>query len=538
MKKLFISLLIVAAVLSLGVYAYTGTGTQANPYMIETKEDLQTIASASASNSLKNKYFKQTANIAFGTENFTGIGTEAHPFMGNYDGCGYTISGTNVTCIGIFNVTKDATVSNLNSGIKITADNYIGGIVGKALGQTVITDCTFNGIISVPENNMILSSRIGGIAGFAESGTTIQKCENFASVNVDSVPFITYVGGIVGQSYGSVYACKNNAAITVCSDTYLVAAGGIAGHTGGAVNYCFNYGDVSGETENELAMVYAGGIAGYNEGGILTAVQNDASVLVTNYGKYPGYAGGICGYNEGGVITVVRNDGTVLTEGAYAGGIVGLNLSTEQVSVVDNALNKADVTGSSGIAGGIAGVNMSIIDGSTEALVSGSVNLNTVTGGSAIVGSEVTTDGAPSTVENVYALSGTDDNATFLTADQFKNATSLAGLDAGEWVFPSGFNPNIAIASDASEFEIIYVDNNNERFAFSVYNPGTARNGVAIISYYNGGRLAGISISNMSLKNGYTTCSAASPYASSDDIKVMVLDSLTGLIPLVKPLQR
>ncbi|MBP5245731.1 MAG: hypothetical protein J6036_04680 [Clostridia bacterium] len=538
MKKLIISLLIVAAVLSLGVYAYTGTGTQANPYMIETKEDLQVIAAASASNSLKNKYFKQTANIAFGTENFTGIGSEDHPFMGNYDGCGYTISGTNVTCIGIFNVAKDARIANLNSEIKITADNYIGGIVGKALGQTVITDCTFNGIISVPENNMILSSRIGGIAGFAETAVTIQKCENFASVNVNSVPFITYVGGIVGQNYGSVNSCKNNASVTVCSDTYLVAAGGIAGHNGGVVNYCFNYGNVSGETSNDLAAVYTGGICGYNEGGVLSAVQNTASVLVTNYGKYPGYAGGICGYNEGGIINVVRNDGTIISEGAYAGGIVGLNLSTEQVSVVDNAINKADVTGSSGIAGGIAGVNMSIVEDSAEALVSGSVNLNDVYGGNAIVGSEITSGGATSTVENVYALSGSDDNATFLTADQFTNATSLTGLDANEWVFPSGFNPNIAIAADNTEFEIIFVDHSDERFAFSVYNPGSSTSATAIISYYNSGRLVGISISGMSLQNGYTTCSVASPYAGSDNIKVMVLDSLTGLIPLVKPLQR
>ncbi|MCR5353626.1 MAG: hypothetical protein K6D98_04905 [Clostridiales bacterium] len=326
--------------------------------------------------------------------------------------------------------------------------------------------------------------------------------------------------------------------VTVCSDTYLVAAGGIAGHNGGVVNYCFNYGNVSGETSNDLAAVYTGGICGYNEGGVLSAVQNTASVLVTNYGKYPGYAGGICGYNEGGIINVVRNDGTIISEGAYAGGIVGLNLSTEQVSVVDNAINKADVTGSSGIAGGIAGVNMSIVEDSAEALVSGSVNLNDVYGGNAIVGSEITSGGATSTVENVYALSGSDDNATFLTADQFTNATSLTGLDANEWVFPSGFNPNIAIAADNTEFEIIFVDHSDERFAFSVYNPGSSTSATAIISYYNSGRLVGISISGMSLQNGYTTCSVASPYAGSDNIKVMVLDSLTGLIPLIQPLQK
>ncbi len=539
MKKLVISVLIVAAVLSCSVFAYTGRGTQDDPYLIATKEDLQTIATASATNSFKNKYFKQTADIPFGTTAFAGIGNEDRPFMGIYDGNGYTISGSNFTGNGIFNAAKDAQISNLTSGVTVSARDYTGGIAGRALGQTVISNCFFAGVINVPANNMMLTCRVGGITGFADSDTTIEKCETTASISVDSVPFITYVGGIVGQNHGAVTSCKNNVLIAVCSDTYLVSAGGIAGYNCGAINYCFNEGDISGETENELAAVYAGGIAGYNEGGILTAVQNNASVLVTNYGKYPGYAGGIAGYNAGGIITVARNDGTVITEGAYSGGIVGLNFSMEdQIAVVDNTVNRADVTGEAGIAGGIAGVNMSVVDSTAQSLVSGSVNLNAVTGGNAVIGEEVATNGASSTVENVYALSGSDDNATFMTESQFKSATSLAGLDAYEWVFPNALAPNIVIAADDDEAEIIYIDNDTNNFAFSVYNPGASKGAVAMVSYYNAGRLIGISINNMTLKNGYTTCSVASAYASADNINVMVLDSLTGLIPLIQPLRK
>lgn len=246
--KFAVSFLLVFAVLisslPIGVFAMQstgfagGSGTISDPYLIETKEQLNNVR-----NDLWSHY-KMIANIEFTVDDFSEngdfyndgecwipLGDASHTFLGSFDGNGYSVIGiySNISEIGdayagLFGANK-GTITNLG---------VVGGeIGGDSWGFTYA----------------------GGIAGF-NSGT-ISNCYSTATIVAKD-----YGGGIVGINSGKISNCYNAGNINK-GQKYGTYAGGIAGVNtkAGEISFCYNVGHITANT--------SGGIVGDNVGSVL-----------------------------------------------------------------------------------------------------------------------------------------------------------------------------------------------------------------------------------------------------------------------------
>ena len=103
--------------------------------------------------------------------NHQGISTITY-FRGNFDGCGYTVSGLYlvsdfIDMAGLFGQCWGSTIRNLGVAGEMLADDEVGGIVGRANSCT-IENCWSSVIIQA-------STEVGGIVGYAHN-STINNC--------------------------------------------------------------------------------------------------------------------------------------------------------------------------------------------------------------------------------------------------------------------------------------------------------------------------------------------------------------------------
>ena len=138
---------------------WEGNGTANAPYVIDTPEELNTLAMmVNGGENFDDTYFELGADIAYEytsdwddttseENNFTAIGGGSinRVFMGVFDGKGYTISGIriykNENGQGLFGMTLGAVIKNIVlTDTRITSNNSnIGGIVG--LNQGTVENC-------------------------------------------------------------------------------------------------------------------------------------------------------------------------------------------------------------------------------------------------------------------------------------------------------------------------------------------------------------------------------------------------------------
>ena len=187
-----------------------GTGTETDPYLVKTPDDLRWISvysNAQNTDHYEGKFFQLANDIEFDdTENnFTPIArssTASYYFAGTFDGQNHTISGINMSSDGrqgLFGTIAGATIKNLTlsaSTFTMTTNNSIaGGIVAyiqKGAKASTIENCHVTGDVSIDTKG-----HTGGIVGFTENGeTVIQGCTSAASIllrnnNLD-------IGGIIG----------------------------------------------------------------------------------------------------------------------------------------------------------------------------------------------------------------------------------------------------------------------------------------------------------------------------------------------------
>ena len=188
------------------------------------------------------------------------IGSKERPYAGTFDGGGYTVRG--LCCSN-----KDIIDSTVQDAV------YPAGLFGWLKGATV-KNLTVTGYVDG-------RACVGGIAGYADAGTTILNCRNECIVvSVDRFGgrygSAQYAGGIVGYNEGKVTACCNTGTVTGAD-----SVGGIAGGPAGTVSDCYNVGAVTGDS-------HVGGIAGsggtvsycYNVGAVTGGVEiaNNATV--------------------------------------------------------------------------------------------------------------------------------------------------------------------------------------------------------------------------------------------------------------------
>ena len=300
--------------------AFTGSGTESDPYLISSKADYITLDEAISTYGqyFKGDYFKQTCDIDFqNSTDFQGVGrggTTTLVFNGTLDGGGHEIQNLTIDEIVL---DSDGAPSSSSSDISIALFGFIGEY-GTVKNLTIASSCTFKAY-----------SYAGSIA--VGNYGTITGCKNYAPVTVAS----SYAGGIVALNYAdaTVEQCYNAGAVT----TSYRYAGGIASYNAGTIVGNQNNGDVTGDSIysswSDGVQLYIAGIAGYNIGGSQMIGNINAGNV---FGAY--YVGGIMAYMATIEVTGNINYGAVEFDSetsAYRGAILGSAAGTAS-TVADN----------------------------------------------------------------------------------------------------------------------------------------------------------------------------------------------------------
>ena len=264
-----------------------GSGTEFDPYIIETPQHLRQLAAdVNDGNSYDGKYFKMISSFSCWIEPFTPIGgkyyttgsgsdtsTGTRKFCGDFNGNGMTINDLNIRPtegfygIGLFGElgygarVHDLTIASWQITTTIMGWGNCGAIAGSVHRKAIIYNCHVKEgvVVSVdPDNlaqNVQNSCDFGGIAG--ENGGIIQQCTSMATVTNAGISGVNTLGGIVGGNYGKVWSCTYLGAV-IGSDK----VGGIAGDKIDAFEFSSNYyhsspaiGAVNGASENGVSWM-------------------------------------------------------------------------------------------------------------------------------------------------------------------------------------------------------------------------------------------------------------------------------------------
>ena len=306
-----------------------GSGTESDPYQIETAEQLAFLAkNVNDGETYSGVYFLQTADINLAEFYWEPIGYDtSRYFSGNYDGGGHTISGifteggpsSSYNYRGLFGVVK-GTSSNyaVIKNVKIVdsyfeAYSYCGAIAAQ-ISYTEISNCQNEGDVFA-----VSGGYTGGIVGNISGGSSIiRNCYNGGDVGNSG----RYIGGIVGNSGtdSTIEACYNTGEIR-SGDSNV---GGIVGYNNfGDVINCFNAGNVTngsgiiGGAYHSGTMancINIGRVSGSYEGGIISSVYQAEIKNCVNLGE-------VLGSSCGGIIGQISSCSAVYS---YWGGNCGL----------------------------------------------------------------------------------------------------------------------------------------------------------------------------------------------------------------------
>jgi len=147
-----------------------GTGSSADPYLIETAEQLDAVRDHLTS------HFLQVISLDLSSyTNWVPIGTDADPFTGTYRGESNTIT----------NLTVDR-----------PDEDYV-GLFGYMAGSSWLRELSLTNVSVVGRN------AVGAIAGFYESGSESRACHVWGSITGAG----NNVGGLFGQFNGILRDC-------------------------------------------------------------------------------------------------------------------------------------------------------------------------------------------------------------------------------------------------------------------------------------------------------------------------------------------
>lgn len=193
-----------------------GSGTAADPYQINSAEDLAYLAKKILDFS-NGKYFKLTKNLDLSGKLWTPIsywkaGEASSSFRSNFDGNGHTITGltvrTNGTyasfgpgvgpgfgpgyAAGLFGGLIRSTISNLHlTNVDVRGDSYAGGLCGS-MRESLIYGCTVDGKVAG-------ATRVGGLVGSIEfDNSYLFACGTRCTVVAATSG--TRTGGLVGYA--------------------------------------------------------------------------------------------------------------------------------------------------------------------------------------------------------------------------------------------------------------------------------------------------------------------------------------------------
>ena len=334
----------------------TGEGTETNPYLIKTSNDMAFFANeVKNGNGFEGKYIKLTIDLDMTNPKFTGIGDgdlvngkwSTKEFKGNFDGDNHDVK----LCVyksymaGLFNASSGTIKNVTTSGIVYTQNRVAGGIVGYLNGGTV-ENVTNNAFVTgkFKETDILAGKgHIGGVIGLLQTGSVSNLTNNgFVYGNVTKFSDFQGVGGVIGTVEEGVTALDN-----LTNNGYVYNrgynTGGVIGLLRRGKNFktskLYNHGIVIGKT---------------NTGGVIGVLNYSNTTIddVHNYGDIKGtnYVGGVIGAlgydgNRTSTLSNSTNDGKVEatledTKGGYrCGGIAGMAYG----STVNKCVNNGEV---------------------------------------------------------------------------------------------------------------------------------------------------------------------------------------------------
>ncbi len=274
---------------------------------------------------------------------WTPIGTESQPYTGTFDGGGHTITGLKIDQSGTDNV---GLIGRLGSGGKVqdvtlTEVNVTGGTyVGGIAGQTDGT------VENCSVNGTVTGqNQTGGIVG--RNFSTISGCSAEGTVTGN-----TNVGGISGlcvPNYDTGTSSLIGSTIEGCHSTAAVSGissvGGVVGNLGNGCSLmaCYSTGNVTATITYGYAHV--GGVVGINGQGTVTACYHATGEITSSVGDR---IGGIAGCNDQGTFTACYwennlNSGTGSNSGTDDTHKVGVTDVTwlDAVAQMNTALHSA-----------------------------------------------------------------------------------------------------------------------------------------------------------------------------------------------------
>ena len=289
MKKLLATILALMMALGLCTSAWategnwTGSGTEADPYVITTAAGLNKLATDVNSGTVYiGTYFKLGKSIT--VTDWTPIGqknSENNKFAGTFDGNGQTV-----------------TINEINSSLDPAFGGYAGffGAVKGATIKNLTVDGTING------------SDVAGVVARLDGASKVINCINKANITGTSK-----AAGITVKIDGAnvvIEGCTNDGEIK--SDTVNGAAG-IVVYAQGAnftINGCTNKGKISGP--------FVGGVVfnvSDSGSGIVKKCVNNGSVHSTNAGQNIMTAGIVSVNSKGHELKIVNCSNTGVIEG-------------------------------------------------------------------------------------------------------------------------------------------------------------------------------------------------------------------------------
>ena len=328
-----------------------GTGTDVDPYTINSIEDLvvfasnvregntyegQTVKLGLSLDFNSNKSYVDPLRTDYGKYGYDGelktllttgdgfrpIGVSNNTEQSNYSFKGIFDGSENIIYNLYIDVSKEDNTNDLRVGF--FGNNY--GIV-KKLGMS---NCNISMNFT---SNSINTAMAGGICGV--NYNNIESC--FVTGNFIGNAFGTakiYIGGISGSNNNATISSNySNAKINIAGNS-MILSGGISSNNFGTshIEKCYSSSEIMSVGNQDEAIQRIGGIVGSNTGNI-SYCYNIGNLSTQGIGK--SHLGGIIGYSEGN-INNSYNNGSITSnvetlQNDYLGEIVGLASSTSSV---------------------------------------------------------------------------------------------------------------------------------------------------------------------------------------------------------------
>ncbi|MHC4623569.1 MAG: ZmpA/ZmpB/ZmpC family metallo-endopeptidase-related protein, partial [Planctomycetota bacterium] len=192
-------------------FSGAGSGTESDPYVITTVEQLQEM------NDDLDAYYvlgndidasaTQTWNYGKG---FVPVGTYTgdpdDAFTGDFDGRGHSINELYINRItsnwqGLFGNVRNASVKDVVlSNVEVTANLKSGTLAGEVSVYSTITNCSATGTLTLKAGTG--DSKSGGLVGFVYTGSHVSECSSAVNVTASDRK---QVGGLIGVVEGRSY---------------------------------------------------------------------------------------------------------------------------------------------------------------------------------------------------------------------------------------------------------------------------------------------------------------------------------------------